>query len=92
MMFKLLSQGMRQPKCLDNLGDGKHEWQVEVTQKFNMMSILNFLMREGIKVFSQPNPQEESVQSDLIQSSDADKDKSRVNSELQPEALDPLVD
>jgi hypothetical protein len=43
---------MRQPKCLDNLGDGKHEWQFEVTQKFNMMSILNFLMREGIKVFS----------------------------------------
>jgi len=58
---------MRQPKCLDNLGDNKHEWQIEVVQKFNMISILNFVMREAIKVFSEGNKQqEESVQSDYL--------------------------
>ena len=51
---------------MDHLGDGKHEWQIEVTQKFNMMSILNYIMREAIKVFSQPKQQEFSVNSDSI--------------------------
>ena len=81
---------MRLPKCLDNLGDGKQEWQIEVTQKFNMMMILNFIMREGIKVFSQPTPQEFSVQSETIIDVERDKSKMSFNHDLI--ALDPLVD
>jgi hypothetical protein len=32
------------------LGLEKHEWLVEVTQKFNMLAVLNSICREGIKM------------------------------------------
>jgi hypothetical protein len=37
-----------------------HDWIIEVTQKFNMLTVINFIMREGIKVFGQIEDQENS--------------------------------
>jgi hypothetical protein len=37
IMFKLVSQAIREPKLLDYLGTNQHDWQTEVVQKFNML-------------------------------------------------------
>jgi len=50
ILQQLVSQGLRHPKVLTYLGLEKHEWLVEVTQKFNMLAILNSICREGIKM------------------------------------------
>lgn len=50
VMHKLISTALRQPKILQYLGLEKHEWLIEVNQKFNMLAVLNLVFREGIKV------------------------------------------
>ena len=59
IMHKVISECLRQPKNLEFLGHNlpetdentPHDWIIEVTQKFNMLTVINFIMREGIKVF-----------------------------------------
>lgn len=60
-MHKVVSECFRHPKNFDYLSynnvetdeNKPHDWIIEVTQKFNMLSVLNFIMREGIKVYCQ---------------------------------------
>lgn len=69
IMHKLISKGLRHPKVLEYMGLEKHEWLVEVSQKFNMLAIMNQILREAIKVcaFKAAESQEESDEdADLI--------------------------
>lgn len=68
-MHKVVSECFRHPKNFDYLShtgnlemdeNKQHDWIIEVTQKFNMLSVLNFIMREGIKVYCQKEMQENS--------------------------------
>ena len=34
------------------MGHEQNEWLAEASQRFNFLSILNFIFREGIKVYS----------------------------------------
>jgi hypothetical protein len=68
IIHKVVSECFRQPKNLDYLSHNAlesdenklHDWIIEVTQKFNMLSVINFIMREGIKVYCQKEMQENS--------------------------------
>eukprot|EP00347_Sterkiella_histriomuscorum_P000210 403376762 len=51
LIYKLISSGMRQQRYIDYLGLEKHDWIVEVIQKFNMISILNYIFREALSLF-----------------------------------------
>ena len=53
LMHKVISQGLRQPKVFsDYMGHEQNEWLAEASQRFNVLSVLNFIFREGIKVYS----------------------------------------
>lgn len=56
IMHKFLSEGLRYPKVIEYMGLEKHSWIVEVTQKFNMLAVLNQICREAIKVCSFQDP------------------------------------
>ena len=52
LLHKMVSSALRQPKVIEYMGLEKHEWLVEVTQKFNMLAMLNSLIREGMQIYS----------------------------------------
>jgi hypothetical protein len=54
MMHKIISYCLRYPNTLDLLGVDKTDWIIEVIQKFNMISILNYMFREALS-FLGPN-------------------------------------
>ena len=48
LLYRVISESLRQPKVMEYMGLDKHEWLTEVTQKFNMLAVINYLFREGI--------------------------------------------
>ncbi len=49
-MFKFISQTLRNQSNFDHLGIEKHDWIIEVIQKFNLISILNYIFREALSM------------------------------------------
>ncbi|CDW89869.1 UNKNOWN [Stylonychia lemnae] len=53
LIYRFVSQSLRQQRYVDYLGLEKHDWIIEVIQKFNMITILNFIMRESLGLYQQ---------------------------------------
>lgn len=62
IMYRFISQSLRQTRCVETLGIEKQDWIVEVTQKFNLISIMNFVFREALSMFANRNQHEKSTE------------------------------
>lgn len=70
LLYRLVSEALLQPKVMEYMGLDKPEWLIEVTQKFNMLGVINFLFREGIEVFRRTKEDGPETEQDLEEDED----------------------
>ena len=72
VMYKFVSQSLRYQNNIDYLGLHKHDWIIEVIQKFNMLFIINYLFREALGMVSNKEVQGIAEEEDSITASSKD--------------------
>jgi hypothetical protein len=70
LLYRLVSEALLQPKVMEYMGLDKPEWLIEVTQKFNMLGVINFMFREGIEVFRKTKEDGPETEAELEENDD----------------------